>query len=474
MGKVCRRASCSVLCSAALASRSRRRRGIATARHHGRDDHAQGLARASTSGSRAVTLSGRVTGVPPGAQVAPVSRSRTRTRRRSSSARPPRSPPTARSRSGVSPGPQHPLPGGRARDHGQRERRRSASYGRTKSQGQGDPARPRRGSRSSSFHPRDLRWDGARVTWCVRRPDFHGRFAAAAERNRTKRVSPLRDELRTKIVAARPDISTGGRASMPPGDHALLNRPPAAGMYGPRLLTAAAICRSGSPGPGRSPAPRGYLGGRAGRTAFAVVDSEGRMSGRARALDVRVGERRQGDAARRLPATPRRARPAPRRLLQQLVPVPDDQRLRQLGRDADVVDRRRRRRCTPSRTRGGNDRLLDRRHLGQRPDQRRRSGEVLLRDGLADPESSSSATPASCSRRSPGSRAGASRPSPDRTATTCSSREAGAAPGSANWCTRSARLEGHTCAFSIAVMTDGDPSMGYGISTIQGVTGSLL
>jgi hypothetical protein len=37
-----------------------------------------------------------------------------------------------------------------------------------------------------------------------------------------------------------------------------------------------------------------------------------------------------------------------------------------------------------------------------------------------------------------------------------------------------ARLEGHGRTFSIAVMTDGDPSMGYGIQTIQGVTGALL
>jgi hypothetical protein len=36
------------------------------------------------------------------------------------------------------------------------------------------------------------------------------------------------------------------------------------------------------------------------------------------------------------------------------------------------------------------------------------------------------------------------------------------------------RLEGHGLRFSMAVMTDGDPSMGYGIDTIQGVTGSLL
>jgi len=37
-----------------------------------------------------------------------------------------------------------------------------------------------------------------------------------------------------------------------------------------------------------------------------------------------------------------------------------------------------------------------------------------------------------------------------------------------------ARLEGHGRTFSIAVMTDGDPSMGYRIDTIQGVTGALL
>ena len=37
-----------------------------------------------------------------------------------------------------------------------------------------------------------------------------------------------------------------------------------------------------------------------------------------------------------------------------------------------------------------------------------------------------------------------------------------------------ARLEGHHHTFSMAVMTDGDPDMGYGIDTIQGVTGALL
>jgi hypothetical protein len=37
-----------------------------------------------------------------------------------------------------------------------------------------------------------------------------------------------------------------------------------------------------------------------------------------------------------------------------------------------------------------------------------------------------------------------------------------------------ARVEGHHHTFSIAVMTDGDPDMGYGIDTIEGATAALL
>jgi hypothetical protein len=37
-----------------------------------------------------------------------------------------------------------------------------------------------------------------------------------------------------------------------------------------------------------------------------------------------------------------------------------------------------------------------------------------------------------------------------------------------------ARLERGPLRFSLAVMTDGDPSMGYGIGTIRGVAARLL
>jgi hypothetical protein len=39
---------------------------------------------------------------------------------------------------------------------------------------------------------------------------------------------------------------------------------------------------------------------------------------------------------------------------------------------------------------------------------------------------------------------------------------------------QSARLSGPHGTFAMSVMTDGDPSMGYGIETIQGVTSALL
>jgi hypothetical protein len=46
--------------------------------------------------------------------------------------------------------------------------------------------------------------------------------------------------------------------------------------------------------------------------------------------------------------------------------------------------------------------------------------------------------------------------------------------GSAQLVHQITRLEGHGRTFAIAVMTDGDPTMQYGIDTIAGVTQALL
>ena len=88
---------------------------------------------------------------------------------------------------------------------------------------------------------------------------------------------------------------------------------------------------------------------------------------------------------------------------------------------------------------------------------------------------SSSATPASCSRRS----------SPPEYLGRAARGQAAGLPGVLQgrirahrpWPARAPgrhRLEGHGHRFAMAVMTDGDPTMQYGIDTINGVAGALL
>jgi hypothetical protein len=125
------------------------------------------------------------------------------------------------------------------------------------------------------FHPPDLRWGGARVSWSFA-TGFHGRFKPSPT-TVTKKVSRHVAILRTTI--ALPAGHFRWRACFhAPGDRALLNprRPPGCtgrGFHGSGYLP------NGYPGPAAVGRAAGYLGGRAGRTAFAVVDSEGRMSG---------------------------------------------------------------------------------------------------------------------------------------------------------------------------------------------------
>jgi hypothetical protein len=123
------------------------------------------------------------------------------------------------------------------------------------------------------YHPRGLRWARARVNWAF----ATGPHFRPAPVTRSVRISPYAVEL-TEVVAL-PAGRFHWRACLhAPGAGALLNprRPPGCdgrGYHGSGSLPV------GYPGPGAVARAASYLRGRAGRTAFAVVDSEGRLSG---------------------------------------------------------------------------------------------------------------------------------------------------------------------------------------------------
>jgi hypothetical protein len=125
------------------------------------------------------------------------------------------------------------------------------------------------------FHPRDLRWGGAMVHWSFSSP-AGGPFGRAPT-TRAYRLSPYVAVLRTSV--ALPAGAFRFRACFhAPGTGALLDptRPPdctGRGYYGGGRLP------SGFPFPKAISRASSYLSQRSGRTAFAVVDSEGRLSG---------------------------------------------------------------------------------------------------------------------------------------------------------------------------------------------------
>ena len=125
------------------------------------------------------------------------------------------------------------------------------------------------------FHPRDLRWGAARVTWWFA-SGYHRDFMRSPATH-TVRLSPYVIVLESTV--ALPAGHFRWRACFDaPGDHALENprRPPGCtgrGYHGGGYLPV------GFPGPGAIARAERYLSGRIGRTAFAVVDSEGRLSG---------------------------------------------------------------------------------------------------------------------------------------------------------------------------------------------------
>ncbi len=126
-----------------------------------------------------------------------------------------------------------------------------------------------------AFHPADLQWGGARVTWSFA-TGFHGPFRPAPS-TLAKQVSRHVVILRTTIAlpAGRFRWLACFHAS---GDQALLNPRRPHGCTG-RGYHGSGYLPNGFPGPAAVAHAAGYLARRAGRTGFAVVDSEGRMSG---------------------------------------------------------------------------------------------------------------------------------------------------------------------------------------------------
>ena len=126
-----------------------------------------------------------------------------------------------------------------------------------------------------AYHPKDLHWGDAPVRWSFA-TGYHGAFVAAPV-TRTIRLSPYVVRISTTI--ALPAGHFSWRACFhAPGDSALLNprRPPGCtgrGYHGSGSLPV------GFPGPIAVTHAATYLARRVGRAAFAVVDSEGRMSG---------------------------------------------------------------------------------------------------------------------------------------------------------------------------------------------------
>ncbi len=126
------------------------------------------------------------------------------------------------------------------------------------------------------FHPRDLAdWDGSKVRWSFASGP-RGPFVAAAS-TQARRLSPNVVILRTLVSL--PAGAYAFRACFdPPGAGALLDRhtPPGCTGLG---YSGGGILPVGFPAPDAIARAASYLGGRIGRKAFAVVDSEARLSG---------------------------------------------------------------------------------------------------------------------------------------------------------------------------------------------------
>jgi hypothetical protein len=122
------------------------------------------------------------------------------------------------------------------------------------------------------FHPRDLSWSGATVDWT-----FTSGGGTTLLTTRTARISPyaLVFWATVALPAGRFNFQACFHAK---DDHALENPGRPAGCTG-RGSYGGGSLPQGFPGPAAIARAAGYLQSRTGRKAFAVIDTEGRLAG---------------------------------------------------------------------------------------------------------------------------------------------------------------------------------------------------
>ncbi len=317
------------------------------------------------------------------------------------------------------------------------------------------------------LHPRDLRWNGARVRWAF--ATGRGRFLPGPP-TRTRRLSPYATLLRT--VVALPAGRFGWRACFTaPAEFALADPGRPRDCRG-RGYAGRGRLPAGFPGAAAIGRAGAFLNRRAGRTAFAVVDSEGRLWGESlhrtfvsasvvKAM-LLVGYLRMLDARGR-----HHVDAASNAFLYPMINVSDNTAathtwsilgnagLYAVARAAGMSDYSVSTDWASSQISAADQArfffampaLIPREFVGY--------ANALL-SGIAAYESWG--IPAIARPRG--------------YAVFFKGGWRGTALG--QLVHQAARLQGHGRTLAIAVMTDGDPSMGYGIDTIQGVTGALL
>jgi len=314
-------------------------------------------------------------------------------------------------------------------------------------------------------HPADLRWGGRAAIWWL--ATGRGSLRPVAHtRTRERRGGLLALAASFAVPAGPLRYRVCFRA---PGEAALLSPRPALGCRG-QGYAGRAMAPEGFPGRRALRAVRRYLRHRAGRVAFAVVDSEGRPSGvhlHWRFVSASVVKAMLLVAyLRRLDAHHRRSVGGARALLDPMIRVSDNAAasavwgivgasgLRALARRAGMTGYSVVGSWARSLITAGDqarfffvmDRLVPR-HF--RPYARRLLSSIVGYESWGLPR--------------------VVRP---RYAVYFKGGWRGTALG--QLVHQVARLERPRCTFAVAVLTDGDPSMGYGIGTIEGIARRLV